>query len=262
MKMKLLIDEDDLKMLARLSKTPWLYEALLKILLLNDFKEFVQKTRTAFHIPGKGYGKNEVFIMDARIYSFKSRKELRVGKNDVVKIFKKVRSYVVEHRGLHPGRYKDSHFLGSLVTIIFEYTFYGEVSSKGAFNAHISLVPNGMFQDVVRLEFSVNSTQKEMAAYLKEHWFLVNEWQRIKDPSRPLQTRERHKPRMNLDRDIKIYNLYVDLENKIIPRKKVYPEMDVRNLMQERYNLKVFDVAARKAFERMKEEISALNPDT
>jgi hypothetical protein len=118
-----------------------------------------------------------------------------------------------------------------------------------------------MFQDIVRLEFSVNSTEKEMAAYLKEHWFLVKEWQRIKDPSKLLQARERHKPRMNLDRDIKIYNLCVDLENKTIPRKKEYLQMDVRNLMLERYDLEVSDDAARKAFERMKKEISDLNPD-
>jgi len=259
--MKLWIDENDLKILARLSKTPWIYEALWRVLLLKDFKNFVEKTRTTFHIPEKGYGKNEIFIMDARIFSRGSGKEVRMGKNDIVGVTEKARRYVVEHHGLHPGRYKDNHFLRSFALIVFEYIFWGDVSSNGSFPANLSLAPNGMFQDIVRLEFSVNSTQKEMAAYLKEHWFLVKEWQRIKDPSKPLQVRERHKSRENLDRDIKIYNLYVDLANKDIPKKKAYREMDVRDLMRERYGLKVSDVAARKVFERMEKEISTINPD-
>jgi hypothetical protein len=44
-------------------------------------------------------------------------------------------------------------------------------------------------------------------------------------------------------------------------KEEAYREMDVRKLMQKKYDLKVSDVIARKAFERMEKEISDLNPD-
>lgn len=237
-------------------------------LLLEDFKLFVQKTRKRLNIPENGFD-GSFLLTNGTIYNvtISAMKERRGGKTFHKKLSDDVLLYVNNKHYFKKYTDKDLFSFDVLTKLIEEYITYNSISGGVGYVGDISYENNGgdeAYADRIKILVRPDIRKEELLEFINNNFFLIKDYGRIANLKRKIPKNDRLKVYKEFDKDISIYNRYLELmaEGRTIKGKGYVENIIAREIAEEIercFKQKISDDTVKTTIQRMRKKIKQIN---
>lgn len=267
---KINISNKDFEILNKLNKGDFSSRCagdVLKTLLFNNnFKPFVLNLRKELSIPKDGYNVNN--DKDWKILWYKYYRDAyllrdlitREGFSLNKKYKKQIEDFVERNNILNI--HNNLGLIGDdfVINIIELYILANYVTTKENKLGFVSIseYSSDEMEDEIDFKFPASVTKNEMIKYIEENWHKVQVLrEKILGKKK---SNKRLKISKNLQRDIYIYNLYIDLINKLPKnRESKYIDLEIQKILLDKLKIKLSEGTIRSIISKMKKQVEYIN---
>lgn len=231
------------------------YRVFCDLLLLNDFKSWVQIMRKKYKVPKSGFSREQLMFVGETAMWLTVNKPVKKDPGLYVKSLQDISSYIKSKK------YFNGAETDNLINIVRSYIFFADIPKWTT-----SPIEIGYGKDVkgtgtkIKILFSPDIRTEELHAAIDEYLERNYVWGRDhKIKQRPGNNRVRTPG--NFERDVEVYNLYVEFL-KGQERSGSYLEPNVTRELKRESGIELSEHAIKKIIERMNRKISKVNLGT